>query len=209
MMKLLLAFVLKWHAALRIKRIAVSSFAILFIALHAGNTPANTCFDDNNLQHLKANQERGTLIYVWSPRMVYSVQNVTLAARAAAAGGLGLVVLHDMRVAAGEPPLALQSLHTHPDDVGKRNSTSTVQPDRFHVNADVDWATPPLVSPLDASRPLCAHQLIERDALRHFPTAFVIHHNGIAEHAIVGAMPLSAWESSIAQRLSALLPSVR
>jgi hypothetical protein len=71
-------------------------------------------------------------------------------------------------------------------------------------SADLDLATPPIVSPLDTSRPLCAEALIQRDALRHFPTAFVITARGIHPHAVVGAMPWNAWVSSLDQRLKQL-----
>jgi hypothetical protein len=53
------------------------------------------------------------------------------------------------------------------------------------------------------SQPLCAASLLERDALRHFPTAFVVQPSGVHRHPIVGAMPDAAWASSIAQRLDA------
>lgn len=143
--------------------------ALLFIAFSAGNARANTCFDDQSLADLLSHsaQQRGALVYVWSPRMVYSVQNMTLASRAAAAAGLDFVVLHDMRV----PP------------------------------AEIDLATPPFLPLIDSSRALCAKELIHREALRHFPTAFVIGPQGLHAHAIVGAMPAGAWASSISARL--------
>jgi hypothetical protein len=124
------------------------------------NTPAeaqsDACFGNQALRDLPSN----TLVYVWSPRMVYSVSNMQLASRAAAAAGLGFVVVHDARVPQSELP--------------------SVAP---------------------ASRALCSEQLIEREALRHFPSAFVITPRGIHAHPIVGAMPLDAWMSSIDQRL--------
>ena len=76
--------------------------ALLFIALCAGNTWASACFDDKKLAQLQAasTAQRGTLIYVWSPRMVYSVQNMATASRAAAVAGLDFVVV---RADAAEP----------------------------------------------------------------------------------------------------------
>jgi hypothetical protein len=124
------------------------------------NTPARACFDNGDLQKIQMDQQRGTLIYVWSPRMVYSVQNMELAARAAAQAGLQFVALHDMRVPLSELPEALSTRQA-----------------------------------------LCSEQLMGRDALRHFPTAFVITERGIHPHAIVGAMPWNAWVSSLDQRL--------
>ncbi len=149
----------------------------------------DACFDDKNLQRLQIEaQQRGTLIYVWSPRMVYSVHNAAIASRAAAAAGLDFVVLHDMRL---------------PDQemIGVREARQSM-PASYNSNAlqEMDLATPPFVSPLDNSRPLCSEELVRRDALRHFPTSYVINAHGIHPHAIVGAMPWSAWGSSLEQR---------
>jgi hypothetical protein len=179
------------QARLMLRKI-VSWPTLLLIALYAGNAPASECFDDKNLSklHVKNNQNRGTLIYVWSPRMVYSVQNMNLASRAAAAAGLDFVVLHDMRVPSDEllrSRIAASRPSTWPSAAGER---------------EPDLATPPYVSLIDSSRPLCAPQLIERDALRHFPTAFVINAQGIHPQPIVGAMPWHAWASSLDQRLN-------
>lgn len=166
--------------------------ALFFIALCAINTPAralnDACFDDKNLQQLQS-KSRGTLVYVWSPRMVYSVQNAAVASRAAAAAGLDFVVLHDTRV----PEHALiQSRVAGLHVISQRGLESP---------AEMDLATPPFISPLESSRPLCSVQLVEREALRHFPTAFVITARGIHRHPVVGAMPWSAWASSLDQRL--------
>lgn len=138
-----------------------ATITLFFIALYAGNTPANTCFDDASLLKTQATAEqRGTLIYIWSPRMVYSVQNMAVASQAATASGLSFVALHDMRVPQTELPPAQE-----------------------------------------ASQALCSALLIQRDALRHFPSAFVVNASGIHPHPIVGAMPWRAWVSSIHQRL--------
>jgi hypothetical protein len=158
--------------------------AIFLIAIFALPACATPCFDDENLLRLQTSAaQRGTLVYVWSPRMVYSVQNVATASRAAAASGLDFVVLHDVRVPADEIK--------HARALSQKSSW---------LGSGSDWATPPVVSPLDASRPLCSEQLFEREALRHFPSAFVIGKLGIHQHAIVGAMPLQAWMRSIEQR---------
>ena len=134
---------------------------ILLVALYASNTPANECFDDKKLAELRSLAPNGAMVYVWSPRMVYSVQNMDVASRAAEASGMRFVALHDSRVSASEMPIL----------------------------------------PM-ASLAMCSQQLIASDALRHFPSAFVITQHGIHRHAIVGAMPASAWLSSIAQRLA-------
>ncbi len=150
------------------------------------NMPArasnDSCFDDKYLQKLQSkSQQRGTLVYVWSPRMVYSMQNVAVAARAAAAAGLDFVALHDMRVPSNELLQVRQRITELP--------------------AQMDLATPPFVSPLDSSLALCSQKLLEHEALRHFPTAFVITARGMHPQPLVGAMPWGAWVSSIDQRL--------
>jgi hypothetical protein len=141
---------------------ALRLLTAMLLALGADFAKAGTCFDDQNLAQLMPTraEQRPVLIYVWSPRMVYSVQNMAVASRAAAATGMEFVVLHDSRV-----------------------------PDQ--ERSDV-W---------QGSIALCAQQLIQREALRHFPTAFVLTTKGIHAQAIVGAMPQSAWQLSIAQRL--------
>ncbi len=200
-MKQLFAFVLTCPVALRIKRMAVSSVALLFIALYAANAPASTCFDDEQLHQLKASSaQRGTLIYVWSPRMVYSVQNMAMASRAAAAAGLDFVALHDMRVPRNEWPMPHASSKRMPDLIDAAPTRPAVAFTPLEIDA-LDLATPPYFSLTDTSRPLCAAQLIEREALRHFPTAFVITARGVHPHPVVGAMPWSAWVSSLDQRL--------
>jgi hypothetical protein len=167
---------------------------LFLIAICAINTPAtaqnNACFDDQHLSRLQlSSKERGALVYVWSPRMVYSVQNAAIASQAAAKAGLQFVVLHDMRLPANE----LLEARIAGEGQAILSSGGPL--------AEIDLATPPFVSPLSSSRPLCAPQLISRDALRHFPTAFVINAQGIHPHAIVGAMPWNAWTSSLDQRL--------
>lgn len=164
--------------------------ALLFIALCAGNTWASACFDDKKLAQLQAasTAQRGTLIYVWSPRMVYSVQQMQIAARAAAANGLDFVVVHDVRVPRDE----VVTLQSAPISLPSRAEIKLEEP---------DLATPPFLPIADSSVPLCAQTLIDREALRHFPTAFIVTAKGVHRHAIVGAMPAGAWLSSIAQRL--------
>jgi hypothetical protein len=163
-------------------------FALFLIALYAVNTSASECFDEKSLSQLSAANQRGTLIYVWSPHMVYSVQQMPLAARIAAASGLDFVTVHDSRVPQSE-------LYR------TRSNRFELQPDMAIKLEDEDLATPPFPPIFDASRPLCAATLLKNEALRHFPTAFVVTAQGVHRHAIVGAMPPSAWRISIAQRL--------
>ena len=155
---------------------SICAIALLFGAFSADSQSAISCFDDEKLRQV-SNVGRGTLIYVWSPRTVYSVQQMEQAARAAAAHGLDFQAVHDARVPPGEL-LALPS-----------NS------------AGGDISTPPFVSLRDSSLPLCAPTLLASEALRHFPTAFVVTQQGVHRHPIVGAMPVTAWQQSISQRL--------
>jgi hypothetical protein len=164
-------------------------FSALFLrALHANSMPSSDCFDDKKLASIQVQSKRGAMIYVWSPRMVYSVQQMTIAARAAAASGLAFVVVHDARVPR--------------DEVVTLQSTPISSPSRAEIKLEEqDLATPPFLPIADSSAPLCTQTLIDREALRHFPTAFIVTAQGVHRHAIVGAMPLAAWHSSIAQRL--------
>ena len=164
------------------------SLALLLGALCAYSMPASDCFDDENLTSMQAKTQRGAVVYVWSPRMVYSVQQMHIAARAAAANGLDFVVVHDARV----PEKELISLSSKPS--APQRSTE------INIEAQ-DLATPPYLPIADTSVPLCAEKLLKSEALRHFPTAFVVTAQGVHRHPIVGAMPPAAWQSSIAQRL--------
>jgi hypothetical protein len=166
-------------------------FALIMIAVCASPAWSNGCFDEKNLVHAmhQAGRARPALLYVWSPRMVYSVQNMAQAATAAANAGMDFIALHDNRV----PPAELLAL-------------STGQPSAAHLSAAplsaAEAATSGASPLLHSSLALCAQQLIDRDALRHFPTAFVIAARGLHPHPIVGAMPLTAWQQSIALRLT-------
>jgi hypothetical protein len=166
---------------------ALRLFTTILIAFSAYFTRASTCFDDQNLAQLTPTRadQRPVLIYVWSPRMVYSVHNMSIASRAAAAAGMDFVVLHDSRVPQDE------LLHPSPLPA-KRSALDT---------AEQDLATPPFISPAHTSRPLCAPALLAREALRHFPTAFVLTSRGMHEQPMVGAMPQVAWQLSLSQRL--------
>ena len=180
------------------KRSKAALVALFLVAVYSANARASECFDDQQLQQLQTpgNPVRGTLIYVWSPRMVYSVSNMSLASRAAAAAGLDFVVVHDMRVPRQE------MLQHHPLGARSPRWLNSSDEPRSEPEPERDLATPPFVSLLDSSRPLCAPKLIQSEALRHFPTAFVVSAGGIHPHPIVGAMPWQAWVSSLDQRLS-------
>jgi hypothetical protein len=154
---------------------------------------ADACFDDIKLVQTFAvgtadvgidsaqSHWQGRLLYVWSPRMVLSVQYAASAQRQAVLQGLQFVALHDASVPEAELRAALGRLQ---------------QPDQVQYVASAQA--------LAQSQPLCAQTLLQLDALRHFPTAFVQRPYGLHRHAIIGAMPEAAWACSIAQRLTVL-----
>jgi hypothetical protein len=161
-------------------RVWRNCFAIVVIAACASNTPASTCFDDETLQNLavRSANDTGTLVYVWSPRMVLSVSQARYAAHAAGQQGLDFLAVHDASVPVAEIQAALRR--------ASARGASSARAARH----------------LRASQALCAPQLIQRDALRHFPTAFVLSASGTHRFPIVGAMPPKFWQRSIAQRLA-------
>jgi hypothetical protein len=169
-------------------RYSLVLFALFLGASSVYSMPAGECFDDKKLVSLQLQSKRGSMVYVWSPRMVYSVQQMTIAARAAAANGLDFVVVHDARVPR--------------DDIVTIQHMPTSSPSRAEIKLQAqDLATPPFFPIADSSVPLCAQTLLQNEALRHFPTAFIVTAQGVHRHPIVGAMPADAWHSSIAQRL--------
>jgi hypothetical protein len=151
--------------------------ASLLIAACASFAWASECFDDKNMALVQ--QEAQALLYVWSPRMGLSAQHAASVQQQAREHGLRFVAVHDGRLPADEVDAALRSM------------------ERSGVTALINSA-----SSLQKSQPLCANTLLERDALRHFPTAFVLLPNGLHRHPIVGAMPPRAWAQSLAQRLA-------
>ncbi len=167
--------------------------SLIFIALFLGafcaySMPAEECFDDEKLNAIQTQSQRGALVYVWSPRLVYSVQQMAVAARAAAANGLDFFVVSDWRVAEKE--------------LSTFKSSRLPEPYEFKINLDEqDLATPPFFPIANTSVPLCSTALLSNQALRHFPTAFIVTAQGVHRHPIIGAMPATAWLSSIAQRL--------
>jgi hypothetical protein len=146
----------------------------LFCSAVRSQTP---CVNDEQLQNMsmRSGNDTGTLVYVWSPRMVLSLTQAHLAAQAAAQLGLDFFPLRDARVPDAEITEALNAARAHnPEGAAAVSNSST----------------------------LCATELIQAQALRHFPTAFVLTARGTHRWPIVGAMPLTAWQRSITQRLA-------
>ena len=147
--------------------------AIYLIASHAGISPATTCYDDKNLQAAQS-AAQPTLLYVWSPRMPLSALHAAAARAQAHALGLAWQPVADHRVPAHERDQALLRLRA---------------------------TQPAAASALQRSRALCSTELEQRDAYRHFPSAFVLGQR-VDARPIVGAMPSAFWRQSIAQRLT-------
>jgi hypothetical protein len=176
--------------------------AACFIAALAISAWATTCFDDHSLHTLDLRQTQGALLYVWSPHMVLSAQHAASAQRQAQLLGLRFVPLHDAGVPLAEVQAAGQRLRglglnaaNSPGTAGSPHGSRVAKPGE----------EPPYTRSANAlatSLPLCAASLLERDALRHFPTAFVVQPSGVHRYPIIGAMPELAWASSIAQRLT-------
>jgi hypothetical protein len=154
----------------------VAIFLVATYVLPAWTTP---CFDDKNLVQLRHQQPQGSLVYVWSPRMLLSAQHAASAQRQAQLRGLAFVPLHDIQLPESERQAALARMR------------HTADP-QLQASAHA----------LAASQSLCAPSLLARDALRHFPTAFVVQPGGqLHRHALIGAMPETAWAHSLRQRL--------
>lgn len=159
------------------------AFALFLIAYSSISTSENLCFNDLKLAKLQADllpETVGVLLYVWSPRMAMSAQHAATAQAQAQARGLGFVALHDAQVGDAERDAALQRM------AQRVPSGATLQQESAQV--------------LQRSLPLCAPALLERDAQRHFPTAWVLSRRGLHPQPIVGAMPAQAWALSLAQR---------
>jgi hypothetical protein len=173
--------------------------AAIFIAALATSAWASACFDDKNLQTLDFQHEQGALLYVWSPRMLLSAQHAASALRQAQQHGLRFVPLHDASVPQSELDGARQRLlgPVLNGFTGAKGANLAAPAQSMPPRADNAYSANALAN----SQPLCSTRLIERDALRHFPTAFVLQPSGVHRYPIVGAMPEAAWASSIAQRL--------
>lgn len=156
-----------------------------FIVLYSPFSWADACFNAQNPSALERHLAQNALVYIWSPRMVLSAQHAADAQQQATLAGLRWVAVHDPAVPADERVAALAQLaRTHPASA----------------------------QALGDSRTLCDAQLIARDALRHFPSAFIWRGAAVDGHAalpiqgwvgtpIVGAMPAAFWAMALRERL--------
>lgn len=131
------------------------------------------------------------LLYVWSPRMVFSAVHAHEVQQEAQALGLRFVPVHDGRLPAEEVAQALAVL---PQKLQKPQNlvpgSAAPQP-HSHLHPH----------PLQTSVPLCAPSLVERDAYRHFPTAWVVQHGSFHPVPLVSAMPPRFWRMGLLERL--------
>ncbi len=160
-----------------VQRIFQKIAAALCIAGCAVFASASDCFDDKSMA--LAQQDSQALLYVWSPRMVLSAHHAASVQQQARLQGLRFVPLVDAQVPEQEVMVALRTMVA--------SGTPAQQSSAFI---------------LKQSQPLCSDTLLQRDALRHFPTAFVLQLSGLHRLPIVGAMPPSAWAHSLQQRLA-------
>ena len=120
------------------------------------------------------------LLYVWSPRMVLSVQHAGAVRRQAQSMGLRWLPMHDASIESNELQATLNSQKQGAQRANYRALKDT-QP-----LCNLAWAE-------------------EHHALRHFPSAYVLYQQRgelrIAGEAIVGAMPLVYWRLALQQRL--------
>ncbi|MDO5653398.1 MAG: hypothetical protein Q4G39_04770 [Brachymonas sp.] len=144
------------------------------------------CFDEAQWQTLQRSSADTTatplhkaLLYVWSPRMVFSAVHAHEVQQVAQSLGLRFVPVHDGTLPAQEVSDALAVLP-------QRLPAGSVVPDPH---------------PLQASVPLCAPSLVERDAYRHFPTAWVVQDGSFHPVPLVSAMPPRFWKMGLQQRL--------
>lgn len=122
------------------------------------------------------------LLYLWSPRMVLSVQQAAQVQQVAAVQGLRWQAALDPRVPAEEAAAALAA------------------------------ASPAAQAALGTSPPLCdAALLVQGQSLRHFPTAWVWRFTAqagwqVQGQPIVSAMPPAFWQQALAERLNSAKP---
>ena len=151
---------------------------------------APACFDEAQWQALQQSTAahmtkdgsatpHKALLYVWSPRMVFSAIHAHDVQQEAQALGLRFVPVHDGRLPPEEVAQAL-----------------AVLPQKLPAGS-----VAPNPHPLQSSQALCAPSLVARDAYRHFPTAWVVQQGSFHPVPLVSAMPPQFWRLGLQQRL--------
>ena len=165
------------------------------VAAEAAQQPASAapaCFDEAQWQALQQSTTGHggetppkALLYVWSPRMVFSAIHAHEVQQASQALGLRFVPVHDGRLPPEEVAQAL-----------------AVLPQKLPAGS-----VAPNPHPLQSSQALCAPSLVARDAYRHFPTAWVVQQGSFHPVPLVSAMPPQFWRMGLQQRLQQAGPS--
>ncbi|MDO4794394.1 MAG: hypothetical protein Q4A28_00415 [Brachymonas sp.] len=182
-------------AATTMKPPAVSPTVVAASATASSATPA--CFDEAQWRALQRSTAHANglgqgvadkvLLYVWSPRMVFSAVHAHQVQQEAQALGLRFVPVHDGRLPAEEVAQALAVLPQKLQKPQHLVPGSAVPQSYSH--------------PLQTSVPLCAPSLVARDAYRHFPTAWVVQHGSFHPVPLVSAMPPRFWRMGLLERL--------
>ncbi len=160
-------------AAAALKRL----LAAVCLLLVAPWTLAASCLDEGGWHRLQARSKQSpVLLYVWSPRMVLSAIHAHEVQAEAQRLGLTLVAVHDGRLPTSELQQALHVLQQR---------------------------QPAAYATLAQSRALCTPSLIQADAYRHFPTAWVVRGGGYHSVPLVAAMPPAYWRQGLQLRLAA------
>lgn len=194
---LLAASVATEAAATTMKQSAASPTVVAASASVPPAMPA--CFDEAQwlaLQRSTAHPvEQGAadkvLLYVWSPRMVFSAVHAHEVQQEAQALGLRFVPVHDGRLPAAEVAQALAVLPQKLQEMQNLVPGSAAPQLYSHLHPH----------PLQTSVPLCASSLVERDAYRHFPTAWVVQNGSFHPVPLVSAMPPRFWRMGLMERL--------
>ena len=150
--------------------------ALMLLLLAGAAQAQDPCFSDTDWQALQRStaadgEARPVLLYVWSPRMVLSARHAAEVQQVATDLAIDWLAVHDGRV---------------PD--------SEIQQARQTLDAASQQA-------LAHSQPLCAQELIEADAYRHFPTAWLVQQGRAETRPLVSAMPAAYWRLGIEERL--------
>lgn len=129
---------------------------------------ATDCWTNTDLSTLEKTKVNA-VIYVWSPRMALSVLHAHEVAKQARIAGLLFIPLVDARVPEDEWRSALQAA------------------------SDLNVSKHDLARELQASRSLCASQLIALDAYQHFPSVFMSRAGQLQRDKWTGAMNAGSW----------------
>lgn len=122
-------------------------------------------FTDKDLEKVLASKQK-TLIYVWSPRMVYSLEFLGTFRKVAAKKGFQFIAVMDPNV-----PLTMAKL-------AAAKARISLRQDRMLASVDKKFQ--------DASIHLASVELSMRNGMIHYPTSFVVANGKISNFRILG-----------------------